>query len=74
MRVFVKWNDDGEIRQEVTDLINQDQVFVKGTDISISTEILGTDFIFFEDDFGLWGVEKENIIELRQIDIEPSNN
>jgi hypothetical protein len=74
MRVFVKWNDDGEIRQEVTDLINQDQVFVKGTDISISTEILGTDFILFEDDFGLWGVEKENIIELRQIDIEPSNN
>jgi hypothetical protein len=68
MKVFVKWkDDDGKILEEVTELITQDKVYVQGTDISFPIETLGSDRIIFEDEYGLWGVKKEDIIEIRQI-------
>jgi hypothetical protein len=74
MRVFVKWRDtDGSIREEV-ELINQKEVYIQGTNISFPIENLGKDMVVFEDEQGLWGARKEDIIEIRQVDIEPSEN
>jgi hypothetical protein len=67
MKVYVKWKDNDDIREEITDLIYEDQVYIKGTDISFPTETLGDDYIIFEDEYGLWGVNKKDILEIKPI-------
>jgi len=74
MRVFVKWEDKDGIHEEVTDLINQEEVYIMGTSISIPTGKLGGEMMLFEDEQGLWGLKKEEILELRRLDTEPSDN
>jgi hypothetical protein len=67
MKVYVKWKDKDTIREEVTELIYEDQVYIKGTDISFPTETLGDNHIIFEDEYGLWGVNKKDILEIKLI-------
>jgi len=67
MKVFVKWRDKDTVHEEITELIYEDQVYIKGTDISFPIETLGDDKIIFEDEYGIWGVDKKDIVEIKKV-------
>lgn len=64
MMVFVRWNDGERERTEITRLIGDCPLFVKGTNIEVVDVDFG-DLVMFEDEEGLWCLEPDQIIEMR---------
>ena len=74
MKVFVRWlDDDGNERSEITKLVQGQPIFIEGTSHEVDPTMFGN-MVMLEDDFGLWCLMPDQVLELRRADTNPSVN